>query len=381
MRHLLTVFVAALLFGACSTMQPHQGAEVDLVDPDATPEARNLFANLQRLAPRYVLFGHQDALAYGVGWEREEGRSDVHDVTGSYPAVYGWDVGHLENGADANLDGVDFEEMKQWIRDGFERGGVITISWHMNNPATGGSSWDTTSAVFSILPGGENHDLYRAWLDRFADFARDLRVGETYIPVIFRPFHEHTGGWFWWGAGHLTPDEYIQLWRFTVEYLRDEKDLHHLLYAYSTDVFRDEAHYLEHYPGDDYVDVLGFDDYHSLNSEERLPELHDRLRTVVRLADSRNKIAALTETGSNGIPQSDWWTSRMLSAFEEDSETRGIAWVLVWRNYNDNHHFAPYEGHSSADDFVRFFESETMLFGSELPEMYVLPSESGDPRP
>ena len=368
-----------LLAGACNTIQPRSGADVHLVDPDATAETRNLFANLQRLAPDHVMFGHQDDLAYGVGWKREAGRSDVRDVTGSYPAVYGWELGDLENGVAMNLDDVAFEDMKDWIREGFERGGMITLSWHMDNPVTKGSSWDTTSAVFSILPGGENHDLYVSWLDRFADFARDLRIGETFIPVVFRPFHEHTGGWFWWGAGHLSPEEYVALWRFTVEYLRDEQDLHHLLYAYSTDVFRDEAHYLEHYPGDDYVDILGFDDYHSLNSEETLPQLHERLRTVVRLADERDKVAAMTETGSNGIPDPDWWTTRMLNAFTEDDQTRGIAWVLVWRNFNEEHHFAPYAGHTSADDFVRFYESDVILFGDELPDLYVQPDESGQP--
>lgn len=378
MRRALTTLALAsfLASGACTPVEPGQDQNIGLVDPDATAETRNLFVNLKRLAPDHVLFGHQDDLAYGVGWEREPGGSDVRAVSGSYPAVYGWELGDLENGVEENLDGVNFEEMKQWIRDGFERGGVITISWHMDNPVTRGSSWDTTSAVFSILPGGENHALYVSWLDRFADFARDLRVGDTYIPIIFRPFHEHTGGWFWWGAGHLTAQQYIDLWRFTVEYLRDDRDLHHLLYAYSTDAFRDADHYLEHYPGDAYVDILGFDDYHSVNSEERLPELHERLRTVVRLARQRNKVAAFTETGANGIPMSTWWTDRLLRGLAEDEETRGVAWVLVWRNFNEGHHFAPYPGHSSADDFVRFYQSDLILLEDELPDLYAIPEES-----
>lgn len=372
MNRTLAAFAVSslVLLSACSALQPRGSAGPNLVDPNATPETRNLFVNLQRLARDHILFGHQDDLAYGVGWQREPGRSDVHSVTGAYPAVYGWELGDLENGAEMNLDDVHFEDMKNWIREGFERGGVITISWHMDNPVTGGGSWDTTSAVHTILPGAANHDLYRSWLDRFAGFVNDLRSGGTPIPVIFRPFHEHTGGWFWWGAGHVTAEDYVRLWRFTVAYLRDEKDLRNLLYAYSPDVFRDEAHYLERYPGDEYVDVLGFDDYHTLNNPERLPELHDRLRTVVRMARERDKIPAMTETGYERIPQPDWWTSRMLAAFEEDDLTRGIAWVLVWRNDSETHHYAPYPGHPSADDFVRFYESDLILFGDELPDLY-----------
>ena len=71
-------------------------------------ETRALFHNLRQLARQHVLFGHQDALAYGYDWVAEPGRSDVRDVSGSYPAVYGWEVGGLETGAAKNLDGVDF---------------------------------------------------------------------------------------------------------------------------------------------------------------------------------------------------------------------------------------------------------------------------------
>lgn len=58
-------------------------------DPKATPETRALFRNLHCLTPRAILYGHQDDLAYGVSWWAEPGRSDVREVTGAYPAVYG----------------------------------------------------------------------------------------------------------------------------------------------------------------------------------------------------------------------------------------------------------------------------------------------------
>src|SRR5690606_21045765 len=113
----------------------------------------------------------------GVSWKRVPGRSDVKEAAGAYPAVYGWEVGDLEHGAAQNLDAVRFDDMRRWVREGYGRGGAVTISWHMDNPASGGSSWDTTRAVHTILPGGEKHALYRAWLDRFAAFAKRLRTG------------------------------------------------------------------------------------------------------------------------------------------------------------------------------------------------------------
>lgn len=351
---------------------------VRLVDPNATAETRALFANLDRIRHEHVLFGHQDALAYGVHWRAEPGRSDVKEVTGSYPAVYGWELGHLETGARLNIDGVDFENIQRWIREAYERGGVITISWHMNNPVSGGSAWDTTRAIHTIIPGGEHHEMYRGWLDRFAEFVGGLRSEGRPIPVIFRPFHEMNFSWFWWGGTNVTPEEYVKLWQFTVQYLRDEKGLNNLLYAYSTDRFDAKEQFLEHYPGDAYVDVLGLDDYHAWLQENSVELISGRLRMLVELAEERGKIPALTETGLEAIPNPNWWTEQLLAGIQRDEVGSRIAWVLVWRNANrehdrPDHFFAPYPGHPSAEDFVRFQQHPMILFEDDLPDMYSMP--------
>lgn len=393
----LALACIALLLSACGA-----APDVDLVDPQATDETKALFANLQRISDEAVLFGHQDDLAYGVEWWAEPGGSDVKAVAGSYPAVYGWDVGDLGHGAAVNLDSVRFDQMRDWIRGGYERGGVITISWHMDNPVNDSSSWNTTRAVAKILPDSSHHDAYVEKLDRFAEFAHSLDAGFWRwlgfghpVPVIFRPFHEMTGSWFWWGGDNTTPDAFKRLWRFTVEYLRDEKDVHNLLYAYSPDVFADREEYLKYYPGDDYVDILGYDDYHSLtfgyealaaDTVDMSPQTADSiaaaalaepLRTVAREADARGKIPAFTETGFEGIPDSTWWTDRLLRALKTDSLTRQTAYVLVWRNANreryPGHHFAPYPGHASADNFVRFREDSLVRFEDDLPDLYDMP--------
>jgi mannan endo-1,4-beta-mannosidase len=369
------VTACILAVAGCAGGDPEISENAGTSDPAATPETRVLFESLKRVAPDYVLFGHQDALAYGVKWKVEQGRSDVKDVAGSHPAVFGWELGDLELGAVENLDGVNFENMKQWIREGYDQGGVITISWHMNNPVSGGNAWDTTRAVIAILPGGEKHELYKSWLDAFAEFDGDLQTGNGQpIPIIFRPFHEHTGSWFWWGGENVTADEYAQLWRFTVDYLQGEKGLHNLLWAYSTDVFTDEAHYLEHYPGNEYVDILGYDDYRALSTEEGIPLMTTRLRQLVELAEETGKLAALTETGLEGVPVPDWWTGRLLRAISADSVSRRISYALVWRNANEadipGHHFGPYAGHLSAPDFVQFAEDPFVLLVDELPDLY-----------
>ena len=136
------------------------------------------------------MFGHQDDLAYGVGWKYDPGKSDIKEVTGDYPAVYGFELGRLELDHPVNLDSVPFDKMRGFIQDAYERGGVITLSWHLNNPLTGKTAWDPApGTVASILPGGEKNDLYKSWLDKVADFILSLKGknGEP-IPVIFVRF-------------------------------------------------------------------------------------------------------------------------------------------------------------------------------------------------
>ncbi|HEY0778557.1 MAG TPA: glycosyl hydrolase [Gemmatirosa sp.] len=348
-------------------------------DPRATRETRALFANLRTLAGRRILFGHHDDLAYGHTWAYQAGRSDVNETAGAYPAVYEWDLSEIERDSAANIDGVPFARIRGWIVDRYARGDVNVLSWHVNNPVSGGNAWDTTAAVAAVLPGGARHAEYTAWLDRVAAFATSLRApgpnGGTLVPVVFRPFHEMSGSWFWWGGRHATPDEYRQLWRFTVTYLRDRKGAHNLLYAFAPDVFDTPDAYLARYPGDAYVDVLGYDDYQSVRSPATRPQMTERMRIVARLAAERGKLAALTETGVEALPDSLWWTGTLLPALAQDSLTRRLSWVLVWRNApqsaeHPHHFYAPYAGQASAADFARFRRDPLIAFDGDVPDLY-----------
>jgi Glycosyl hydrolase family 26 len=339
------------------------------VDKGATTETVNLYRNLKKLASKGFMFGHQDDLAYGVGWKYDAGRSDIKDVTGDYPAVYGWELGHLEIGRDVNLDSVPFSDMQHFIKQGYERGGVITISWHLNNPLTGKSAWDPESGtVSSVLPGGNKHALYKSWLDKVAVFMNALKDGNgKFIPVIFRPFHELNGSWFWWGGKNCTPEEFTKLWIFTVSYLRDEKKLHHLLYAYNTDRFNSREEYLLKYPGDEWVDVVGFDIYQRNASNEKFISDMDKMLSMLEsIAGEKNKIAALTEFGGN-LSDRNWWTGTFIKAIGGHK----ISWVLGWRNAGQKssgemEYYVPYKGENTAADFTLFYKMENTLFGKDI---------------
>jgi len=341
-------------------------------DLKATKETINLYRNLKRISTKGFLFGHQDDLAYGVHWRYENDRSDIHDVVNDYPAVYGWELGRIEIDKAINLDSVPFDKVRSFIQQAYDRGGVITISWHLNNPLTGKSAWEPApGTVTSILPGGDKHALYKSWLDKVAVFFESLkgRNGEP-IPVIFRPFHELNGSWFWWGGKNTSPQELINLYRFTETYLRDVKNIHHLLYAYNTDRFATKQEYLERYPGDEYVDVIGFDIYQKgdiLSNDKFIAETERSLQDIESIAKEKNKIAALTEFGYNTVPDSTWWTN----VFNKALMHHNIAYALAWRNAGyktremNYEYYVPFKGDKSEADFVKFYNLDNTIFGKE----------------
>lgn len=357
-------WLAGIMLSCSSSAQNNLPA-----DKSATKQTISLYTKLGKLTNKGFMFGHQDDLAYGVGWKYEQGRSDIKDVTGDYPAVYGWELGHLEIDKPVNLDSVPFNTMQQLIREGYGRGGVITISWHLNNPLTGKTAWDPAPGTMaSVLPGGSRHAIYKSWLDKVTVFMNGLKGSRgEFIPVIFRPFHELNGNWFWWGGKNATPDEFKKLWVFTVSYLRDEKGLHHLLYAYNTDRYSSKEEYMEKYPGNEWVDVIGFDIYQRNNSNEKfIADLDKMLSTLVVIANENNKVPALTEFGGN-LTDSSWWTGTFLKAIGKHK----ISYVLGWRNAGarpggDSEYYVPYKTHATVNDFVEFYKRDNTLFQKDI---------------
>ncbi len=327
-------------------------------DKNATKETIYLYHNLKKVLDKGIMLGHQDDLAYGFGWKYEAGRSDVKDVTGDYPSVMGFELGRLELDHAVNLDSVPFDKIRGFIKTAYEQGSVITISWHLNNPLTGKTAWDPSpkETIASILPGGSTNALYNSWLDKVATFFQSLKDDKgKYIPVIFRPFHELNGSWFWWGGKNCTPDKIKQLYQYTEKYLRDVKGVHHLLYAFNTDKFYSADEFLERYPGDDYADVTGFDIYERNGNNAFMKDANNMLSMLDSIASAHNKIPALTEFGYGGLPDATWFTSTLLPVLKAHK----ISYALSWRNAGakldgSTEFYLPYKGHASADDFVKF---------------------------
>lgn len=350
-----------------------------LVDRKATKETQALFRNLKKLSRTNILFGHQHATEYGHGWSggADSNRSDVKSVTGSHPAVVGFDFNALFGRSDAGAQRTT-NALRKLIGDTYNRGGVSTIAWHFSNPVSATNFYwnDSTAspAVKHIIPGGSHHHKYKQILATVARFALSCKGADsTLAPMIFRPFHEFDGDWFWWGARHCTKEEFVSLWRFTVSFLRDSLGVHNFLYAFSPDNrFTTEEKFLERYPGDEWVDMVGMDNYGDFGRDGKydLEAGLKKLKIVSDYAKKKGKLAAFTETGLESIPNSTWWTETLLKTLK--SEGLQLAYVLVWRNDSRSatHYYAPYPGHSSVPDFMKFYSHPFTLFETDLKGIY-----------
>lgn len=358
--------LALLLFASCA-------GKKDVAPEQSQTPAQLMITRLQNVTDsgKYI-FGHADDTAYGHTWAYENGRSDVKEVAGDFPGLINWDLGLIELDSANNLDGVPFQFMANEIRNQHARGGINSISWHLRNPLTGGDSWDTSdSTVVSriLVEGSPENIMIIEWIGKTADFMGNLKdENGNAVPVLFRPWHEHTGNWFWWGTSNSSADDYKKLWKLTRKVF-DDKGIDNVVWVYSPDRVKSEEQYAERYPGDDLIDVAGIDIY-AFNGEQGIGQFSESVNTGLTIASDfakrHGKILAFSETGLESIPVDNWFTQVLAPAVEQFP----IAFVCVWRNAFDetkpNHFYAPFTGHPAAPDFVEFYNNPKTLFAGDM---------------
>lgn len=348
-----------------------------LIDPLATSGTKYLYMNLEQGSGQRLLFGMHDATGYGVGWKGDDDRSDIRDVCGDYPALYSWDMNTVDRSTPQEIARFTYR-----IKSAFARGGVNTLCWHQYDPL-GRSFYGSKvsdNVVITLLPGGAWHDFYKKRLARIARFLKGLRSEDGHsIPIIFRPYHEHDSGAFWWGTNNCTADEYNQIWQYTVTCLRDSLNVHNLIYVISPISFNTRNSYLKIYPGDDYVDILGMDFYYWYPLADRQKSFFNSLHIPAQLALERGKVSALTEVGLDTLLEPSWFNSYLLPPFKSDSLAMRMAYAAVWRNESVHHHFAPYPGHPSVPGFLEFYNDPYTAFERDLPPMYSRPGSDQTP--
>ncbi|MBK9551000.1 MAG: beta-mannosidase [Saprospiraceae bacterium] len=355
-----------------------------MVDKNATDETMALFYNLKTFAKTNFAIGQQDA--FNHFYQNISGPSDIKKNTGKDVAMIGLDFSFINDDLNTGQPENWFYQQEIKIRQdaikAYDQGGFVTFCWHFREPYKGldfytdkMDDFTKQNAFKSILPGGENHEYYKKKLDKIADFTTNLHGSDgKQIPIIFRPFHEFDGSWFWWGADYCTSAEYKSMYTFTVEYLRDTKGVHNIIYAFSPDNrFFTIPDYLYRYPGDSYVDVLGMDNYGDFDNQgdAGVERANNKLKIISDLARQRNKIAALTETGyqitESRAPQIQFFSSKIYKALT--NQNIEIAYVQFWGN-SEKAYFVPAANLPDSQDFIDFINQPRAALLDDLTDIY-----------
>jgi hypothetical protein len=348
------------------------------VDGDATEKTVLLYKNLKTIQnSNYFLFGQEffNSFRYSSGSAHgDEAYSDVDEVTGAYPVVLGSDFHYYLDKSDAER-GYHTEAVK-WA---YQKGFVITFDWHISarNTSSYTCSGSPANLAKNIANGNTNgdRDWYLAELDKVIGIInQDLAVNGESMPIIFRPFHEMNGNWFWWGAGcsGFTPADYKKLYQLTVEYIRERTN--NVLFCWSPNSPVSATIVSNYYPGDAYVDILGLDIY-----ELTADPFRQYMGVIVDYAQEHNKVAVVSETGyrndtGNGETAAKYWNDTVLPAIVNDPTGRSlkIAWVLTWINSNWSHPYVPHASSTSGakQSFISFRNSEHVRFSDEAGSLY-----------
>ena len=355
-----------------------------MVDKNASTETVALFYNLRNSGKTKIIIGQQDAFN---SFYQNNGSSDIKKTTGNDPSILGSDFMFITDKDNPNNNWYVQQENKiiQDTKDAYAKGMINTFCWHLREPYNEKSFYSAdmtseqrTDAFKSLLPGGKFNDWYKKKLDKVASVVSNLKdTNGKQIPIIFRPFHEFDGNWFWWGANYCTAEEYISVYRFTVNYLRDTKNVHNILFAFSPDnSYTTPSSYLSRYPGDDYVDILGMDNYGDFDNKgtSGASLANSKLKLISDLAISKNKIAALTETGyrvtSTTPAINNWFSTYLYDAITNNNLQ--IAYVMFWSNTSSGY-YVPTPGNSNVADFQNFTLKSKIILQNNISKMYSFP--------
>ena len=323
-----------------------------LVNPGATEEAKALYAYLCDSYGKVTLAGqHSD-----YGTDGPECRA-IYDVTGKYPAIIGFDM--MDYSPARTLLGARGTSVEQALKF-HAQGGIVTFCWHWNAPNAylkegtddGNPRWwggfytrNTDFDIAAVMDGSDPEG--KAAIDRdIAEIAKQLlRLQDAGVPVLWRPLHEASGGWFWWGA--KGPEACKQLWVYLYQELTDTYGCNNLIWVWNG---QDAAWY----PGDKYVDIIGQDIYEDKHAYGPGTSL---FADIVEYSGG-NKPIALTENGV--VPDIDQMV---------ESKTRWL-WFNTWSGAFVQQNSQYSEEYTEAALLKKVYDSDYVITLDELPELY-----------
>lgn len=260
---------------------------IEPVNRNATAEARILLNYLDSIRGKGILMG-QHTLTMG-----QEELQHIQEMTGKLPVLCGFELlSYSPNIREENCDEEALAEIcanRGTLQRAYEwaaRGGIVTFTWHWYSPIGGrDKSFYSKNTDFDpakvLEEGTPERTAFYADMDAIAELLRGFQ--DKKIPILWRPFHEAHGDWFWWGRrGHQVAKE---LWRLMYRYYTDVKHLNNLIWVWNSP---EPAGYV----GDDYCDIVSADWYLQPHDHTAMTDQYEILRKV-----SAYKPKAIGENG------------------------------------------------------------------------------------
>lgn len=250
-----------LAIGVAGCLTSTLGSAAEPANPSATPQARAVLDFFHELTARKegrrILSGQFSDFGNGANLGILE---RIHDRTGHWPALIGVDYADFARGS------LTTKVPNQVAIEYWNQGGLVTVMAHLYNPANpkGGGLRDKGVDLDDLLKEGT--ETNRRWMEELDLIVAGLQeLKEAGVVVLWRPFHEMNGGWFWWGA--KDPGPFIRVWQHMFDYFTKTKRLDHLLWVYGPNHGQNTAKY---YAGDRYVDLVGLDAYTDFIDKEHI---------------------------------------------------------------------------------------------------------------
>ena len=267
----------------------------------------------------------------------------IHTITAKYPAIWGGDFGFADSTHD--IDNIKYRPLLvPEIKKQYAKGAIIVMSYHQANPFLGeptpfkgGVISKLTDEQWKelITPGTPLYQKWATQMDLIAVYFKELQ--DAHIPVIFRPYHEMNGNWFWWG-NRKGDDGFKALWHQLYEYYTSHHHLNNILWAWTSDKPTEDVG--DYYPNDNSVDILGCDIYPNKMSATYPKKWFDKM---LELADG--KPIALTE--NSVLPT------------EKELKKQPWVWMMSWGKmvFNNN----------TSQEIDKILNSNQVLMLEDLP--------------
>ena len=257
-------------------------------NPHAIKEVRNVMEYLSEIEGKGIITGQHTQTM-----EQEE-LLKIQEVTGKLPALCGFEL--LSYSPNIKLETADEACITEVVRNRetlskawawAEKGGLITFTWHWFSPLGGrDKSFYSENTDFdaerALIEGTPEHIAMCNDLDHMASLLQTFC--EKNIPILWRPFHESEGEWFWWGA--KGPNTARELYRFMYHYYTETHHLDNLIWVWNSPL-------VEGYVGDEYCDIISRDIYSPAFTYGDYKIEYDELKSITTI----HKGAALAENG------------------------------------------------------------------------------------